>query len=216
MLAPFVRRAIEVAQRAVSDRDAFFRNVSAMWKLQFEAFDVEAADVRVATNYQTEAELLQHTFFFNLMGTDESRGRFTLNSENKLQLGFPGGPLATDPVFGKMEEIIDSMVKAMDESGKYHGKYIRFPFWGQGRLLDNNPDARRKFVTVHPLGGCRMAMNSTDGVVNAKGQVFNTPAGGTSVHDGFFLADASIVPGPLAVNPTLTIVAMAKRIAANV
>ena len=61
-----------------------------------------------------------------------------------------------------------------------------------------------------------MATDSTDGVVNEKGQVFDKEVGGATVHDGLFIADASVVPGPVAVNPTLTIVAMAKKIAANV
>lgn len=58
---------------------------------------------------------------------------------------------------------------------KMGGEYFRFPFWGKGRLLNNDPDPDRKFVTVHPLSGCIM--------------------GGDS--------------GPVTVNPTLSIVAMA-------
>jgi len=41
-------------------------------------------------------------------------------------------------------------------------------------------------------------------------------AGSNMVHDGLFIADASVIPGPLAVNPTLTIVAMAQKIAAAI
>jgi choline dehydrogenase-like flavoprotein len=216
MLAPFVRRAIDVAQRAASDQQAFFQTVSAMWKLQFEGFDFGAADVRVAANFQTEAELLQHTFFFNLMGTDDSRGQFSLDGHNKLQLDYPGRPLASDAVYSKMEEIVAAMVNAMNDAGKFNGKYIRFPLWGRGKILANRPDPTRKFVTVHPLGGCRMAATSTGGVVNHRGQVFDTTAGGTSVHPGLFVADASVVPGALAVNPTLTIVALAKKIAPHI
>ena len=113
-------------------------------------------------------------------------------------------------LFRSMEEIVQAMESAMK------GKYIRFPFWGNGRILDNKPDPARKFVTVHPLGGCVMGGSSTNGVVNTKGQVFDTVAGGNSVHEGLYIADASVIPGPLAVNPTLTIVGMAKKIAAGI
>ena len=60
--------------------------------------------------------------------------------------------------------------------------------------------------------------NDTPGVAerNQSGQVYDTVAGANTVHDGLYIADASVIPGPLAVNPTLTIVAMALKIAAGI
>src|SRR5262245_39661293 len=179
-----------------------------MWKLSFQDFD-ERPDLRIPENYMTEGEQLQHTFFFNLMGRNQKSGTFSLNGDNKLQLTFQGG-LHNDPVYAAMEEIVQAMATAMN------GKYIRFPFWGNGQILDNNPDPARKFVTVHPLGGCVMGTNSSNGVVDINGKVYNTVAGGNTVHDNLFIADASVIPGPVAVNPTLTIVAMAQKIAAAI
>jgi len=46
--------------------------------------------------------------------------------------------------------------------------------------------------------------------------VYDTQNGGQSVHSGLHVTDASIIPGPLAVNPTLTIVSMAVRAAASI
>jgi cholesterol oxidase len=122
---------------------------------------------------------------------------------------FPGG-LHNDPVYTAMEEIVQAMATAMN------GNYVRFPFWGKGKLLTNSLDPSRKFVTVHPLGGCVMGVNSSNGVVDTDGKVYNTVAGANTVHDNLFIADASVIPGPLAVNPTLTIVAMAQKIAAAI
>ena len=65
-------------------------------------------------------------------------------------------------------------------------------------------------------GGCPIGGSSSDGVVNANGQVFNTMAGSQTVHPGLYVVDGSIIPGPLAVNPTLTIVSTALRIAASI
>ena len=69
--------------------------------------------------------------------------------------------------------------------------------------------------TAHPLGGCRMAASSGSGVVNHRGQVFDTSASAdtTVVHAGLYVADASIIPTALGNNPLLTVTALAERIA---
>jgi cholesterol oxidase len=64
----------------------------------------------------------------------------------------------------------------------------------------------KHLVTPHPLGGCNMGLGPADGVVNHAGQVFNYP--------GLYVADGSIVPEALGLNPSRTIAAMAERNAA--
>jgi choline dehydrogenase-like flavoprotein len=63
-------------------------------------------------------------------------------------------------------------------------------------------------VTVHPLGGCRMADRIDDGVVDDCGRVFD-PQGGH--YKGLVVLDGSIVPRSLSLNPALTIAALAER-----
>src|SRR3954453_3011914 len=65
-----------------------------------------------------------------------------------------------------------------------------------------------RLMTVHPLGGCPMGLDPRDGVVDARGRVFGA--------DGLYVADGSIMPGPVGANPSLTIAAMAERIAAGI
>jgi len=59
-------------------------------------------------------------------------------------------------------------------------------------------------LTAHPLGGCPMGSDARSGVVDSYGEVFGYP--------GLFVADGSIMPGPVGPNPSFTIAAMAGRI----
>ena len=71
-----------------------------------------------------------------------------------------------------------------------------------GRYLD--PLRLLDPITVHPLGGCPMGnVDARDGVVDSFGRVFGV--------EGLSIADGSILPGPIGVNPSLTIAALADR-----
>lgn len=61
----------------------------------------------------------------------------------------------------------------------------------------------RDLTTPHPLGGCRMADSAADGVVDHRGEVFGYP--------GLYVADGSIIPYALGINPSRTIAALAER-----
>jgi choline dehydrogenase-like flavoprotein len=65
--------------------------------------------------------------------------------------------------------------------------------------------AELKVMAFHPLGTARMAARAADGVLDAHG----APHGTRGVH----VCDGSAVPGALGVNPQLTIMALATRLA---
>jgi cholesterol oxidase len=69
--------------------------------------------------------------------------------------------------------------------------------------LDGGPLST--FATVHPLGGCPMADDPANGVVDDMGRVHGQP--------GLYVLDGSIVPTALGVNPSKTIAALAERAA---
>jgi cholesterol oxidase len=160
-------------------------------------------DYRDPNGMQTEAEMLMNVCWFNCMGMDDALGKFNLEN-GRLNLTFKQ-KISDHPTFQKAETILREMATAMN------GTYRAFPTWA-----GLEPFVSRRLVVTHPLGGCPIGGSSSDGVVNANGQVFNTMAGAQTVHPGLYVADGSIIPGPLAVNPTLTIVSTALRIAASI
>ena len=72
--------------------------------------------------------------------------------------------------------------------------------WG-AELRDSPFPGLNRRVTVHPLGGCPMGRSEREGVVDSDGQVFGYP--------GLYIADGSVMPGPIGANPSLTIAALA-------
>jgi choline dehydrogenase-like flavoprotein len=70
--------------------------------------------------------------------------------------------------------------------------------------LDLEP-AQLTLMAFHPLGTCRMAADPEAGPVDGEGRVHG--------YEGLYVADGSIVPSALGVNPQITIIALATRIA---
>jgi cholesterol oxidase len=75
-------------------------------------------------------------------------------------------------------------------------------------FLDNLPWYIGRSTTVHPLGGCPMGRDEREGVVDSYGHVFNYP--------GLYIADGSVLPGPVGPNPSNTIAALSHRIAERI
>ncbi|MBI2059482.1 MAG: GMC family oxidoreductase [Nitrospirae bacterium] len=62
-----------------------------------------------------------------------------------------------------------------------------------------------KLSAYHPMGTCRMGANDDEGVTDADGRVFGI--------DNLYVADASLLPGTPHVNPQVTIMALATKVA---
>jgi cholesterol oxidase len=77
---------------------------------------------------------------------------------------------------------------------------------GQGRLrIPFTWRVLRTLMTVHPLGGCAVGNTAADGVVDHRGEVFG--------HPRLYVADGSLLPVPTGRNPSMTIGALAERVA---
>jgi cholesterol oxidase len=118
------------------------------------------------------------------MGRDVPGGRMELRGD-RLVLTWPGK--ASRAYFEGLEATARRLGEALG------GRVIR----PGGQLA--------RLISVHPLGGCAMGRSAEDGVVDSYGRVFGAEA--------LYVADGSILPGPVGVNPSMTIAALAERIA---
>lgn len=121
------------------------------------------------------------------MGRDTPDGVFSLRRGRYLALDWTSA--SSGEYFAA---VTASMRRIADELG---GDFLINPLWY----------LRRKVVTVHGLGGCSMGRHSGEGVVDSHGQVFG--------HPRFYVADGSVMPGPVGPNPSFTIAALADRFA---
>ena len=134
------------------------------------------------------------TFF--AVSHDSASGQFRLD-DDRLALSWPNAK--DEPVYARLDAALEKIV------GAAGGSYVKNPM--AGTVMGHQP------ATAHPLGGCGMAADRAEGVVNHRGQVFDasSSAGATDVHAGLYVIDGSIIPRSLGCNPLLTITALAER-----
>ncbi|MGH9919482.1 MAG: GMC family oxidoreductase, partial [Nitrososphaerales archaeon] len=149
----------------------------------------------------TPEERLRNVMVLFGMGRDESTARLVVDDEDALTLDEP-----YDLEQGVYGDIVDRMRLFAKEIGKDGERDLTMPFWDERTRLG---------LTAHPLGGCPMGKDASEGVVDGLGRVYAAESG-TSCHDGLYVADGSIIPTSLGVNPSLTICALAFRIAEEI
>lgn len=137
------------------------------------------------------------------MGHDDGVGKL-VKKDGRWQISWPGLKEGAyrQMVFREFERLAQA----------HGGRYKRLKAFG-----DN-------LVTVHPLGACGMSDSPECGAVNQLGQVYDGQGGGSCdpntgmgrVHEGLYVADGSIIPTALGVNPYMTIGALAERISQHI
>ena len=75
----------------------------------------------------------------------------------------------------------------------------------QGESLPDLRPQDLKLMAFHPLGSARMDARPSHGVLDANGRVHGT--------EGVYVCDGSAVPSSLGVNPQITIMTLATRLA---
>src|SRR5215213_4699634 len=149
-------------------------------------------------------ERVHNILMLSGMGVDEAKAQLILNGQGKVTLKD-----AYDLNQSIFKEIINGMQRFAELTGKNGKESLIVPLWD---FKESN--SRTQFV-LHPLGGCPMADNATKGVVDALGRVFKDQ-NGDQAYDDLYVMDGSVIPGPIGVNPSLTISALAFRTAAYI
>jgi cholesterol oxidase len=133
--------------------------------------------------------LSKSSFPVLVMGRDTPSGRMYLQGK---YLDCDWNIEASRPYYERMRHILHRLAESLQAEFMENLNYILF----------------QQIITAHPLGGCPMGGHKEEGVVDAYGEVFDYP--------GLYIADGSVMPGPVGPNPSLTIAALANRFADNI
>jgi cholesterol oxidase len=143
-----------------------------------------------------KSDVSYHTAVLLCMGLDRSNGVMSLDENHNLTIDWP---------------FKDSMplYKAIVEAGKGFKKSVGADIFA---ALPTWDWPLKKNITVHPLGGCTIANDSSQGVTSADpatfGQVFE--------YQGLYVADGSLLPTAAGANPVATISALSERVAEGI
>ncbi len=160
---------------------------------------------------KSDDELTAKMMCIAAMGREAAVGRFELDPKGRERGGTQlrvkrtdGRAFHEDPIYAEIRQTLDRFARTLSKDPK--AAFVS-PFFD----LTKTPTVGAS----HPLGGCPMGDSAATGAVDEFGRVYrvNASGSGTSVYPGLYVADGSVIPTSLGVNPSLTISAVAVRIA---
>ncbi|HEY6925531.1 MAG TPA: GMC family oxidoreductase [Steroidobacteraceae bacterium] len=164
---------------------------------------------------RSEDEVTARMMCVAAMGREASVGQFRLgrsDRETELRVARSDGKqFYDDPIYAEIRATLCRVAKVMG----CNADTARFV----NPLVEDIADSLggKSIGISHPLGGCRMAKSVADGVADEFGRVFRKTQGpGEAFYPGLYVADAALIPTALGVNPSLTISALALRVADKV
>lgn len=218
-IASIVSRGVPFVHKlAVSPHNLFFIIWTSIWRawnalVHFITAFFKNFDVRQDI-FETDDEVLGKMLCVVAQGSEAAVGQFTLGaSERDTPLRVKrtdGKEFWQDPIYREIDATLARLapIVAVDPTQRFENPFVNLL---TGELKAN------AIPVAHPLGGCRMANDASQGVVDEFGRVFDkTKAGARPFYEGLYVADASIVPTALGVNPSLTISALSLRVATKI
>ena len=164
--------------------------------------------MRISNTELTPEERISNILVLFGTGRDkEEKAQLILNS-NGNSIDLNGTYDLDQPIYDK---ILDGMKLFAQKIGKEGENSLITPLWDTSFKTQ---------ISAHPLGGCPMGDDISTGVVDSLGRVFKGESendeSSRKVYHNFYVADGSIIPTSLGVNPSLTISALAYRIAFHI
>lgn len=169
---------------------------------------------QVGASWTSLVESFDRLACFGFMITDRSRGRVTVGrgreprvtyrvvDEDRRKLVLAHAVLARMFLAGGAREVHPA-VRGHDTI-RGEADVRRLLGEGMRRVRPHDVD----ITAYHPLGTCRMGADARRSVIGPGHEAHEVP--------GLFVSDGSAVPGPLGVNPQVTIMAFAERAAEHV
>jgi choline dehydrogenase-like flavoprotein len=194
---PFMLAAFADLQQRIDNMQQAFKKGQSGWSGRDDDRVIKSDD-----------EVTARMMCIAAMGRDAARGKFTLDSDDRggtrLRLARTDGRrFHEDPIYAEIRASLDKFARTLTSAP---GAKFLNPFFDFG-----------KTPTVgvsHPLGGCPMADSPQNGVVDEFGRVYRVAAPGrVEFYPRLYVADGSVIPTALGVNPSLTIAAVSLRIA---
>lgn len=162
----------------------------------------------IGVRHVERARAIPHIAAFGGLVHDEASGRVSRGP-------FGREPFVSYRMGAKEKTAARRMIRVMAETFFAAGaKEVFLPILGQPSVdadqlraldLDHVPARRFECSSQHPLGTCRMGASPEHSVVGPDGQAWDLKE--------LYVADGSVLPTSLGVNPQLTIMAMALRTA---
>ena len=138
---------------------------------------------------------------FGIGRDNNTTSKLTLNNTSAIDL---------DSDYNLQQDIYDKILNGMmmfaQKIGKEADNSLLIPLW--------DTQSKRQ-ISAHPIGGCPMGDDASNGVVDSFGRVFRGK-NGSAVYKNLYVADGSIIPTSIGVNPSLTISALAYRVAFHI
>jgi len=141
---------------------------------------------------------LNSTMLYLCMAQDNSGGTMSLDDSGEITIDWPNA--GAEDIFKTVDQECLAHATALGST------FIENPIW--------KVSPWKTLITAHPLGGCPVGEDGSDGTVDHLGRVFQGVGG--DVYSGLYVADGSLIRTALGVNPFLTISALAERVADHI
>lgn len=188
--------------------DAFEEEGATLVSLFIPPSVIGATTPGIGVDHHKRAQQLPHIAMFGGMIHDEGGGT--------VRRGPGREPIVTYKMAKRDRPKVSAVIRALGETYLAAGAKELFPplLGLSGGMSadafrrfdwDKVPMSRFETSSQHPLGTARMGPNRRDAVVDGEGRAFDL--------DGLYVVDGSILPTSLGVNPQLSIMSIATRLA---